>query len=151
MHRTMTYLVFVGALLLGETSAADLPRRPGWPDAAPLTNRNIVVTLDGGAAVRVDVLGERLFRVRHSRTAQWTESGLNRYGVFAAAFPEVAFQQTDEDGVFVLTTRQARLAIHRKDGAIRPRLSEPGRLFEGRGAESSDERPLRSDLCVWAS
>ena len=52
---------------------------PSW--LTPLTKRNLVVALEGGASVRVDVLGERLFRVRHAKTGQWTESALNRYGI----------------------------------------------------------------------
>jgi len=68
--------------------------------------------------VRVDVLGERLFRIRHSKTKQWTESALNRYGVLTAAFPEVAFEHTEANGVHTLVTKQARLTISGKDGTI---------------------------------
>ena len=89
-------------------------------DAAPPTcaARNVVLNLDGGAFVRVDVLGERLFRIRHSKSTQWTESGLNRYGIFSTVFPEVAFERTENGGVYTITTKGARLTINRKDGAI---------------------------------
>jgi alpha-glucosidase len=118
MHKATRVPVLVMALLLIEGRAADLPGAPVWPDPTPLTNRNIVVTLDGGAFVRVDVLGERLFRIRHGKAARWTESGLNRYGILPAVFPDVAFEQVDANGVLTLITRQARLSVNQKDGAI---------------------------------
>lgn len=118
MNKTLTYLSLATALLLGDVIAGDAPQTPVWLDAAPLTKRTAVINLDGGAFVRVDVLGERLFRIRHSKTGRWTESGLNRYGIFATAFPDVAFKQTEANGVFTLATKQARLTVARKDGAI---------------------------------
>lgn len=97
--------------------AAEANKAAGWPDAAPLTRRNVVSALDGGGSVRVDVLGERLFRVRFSKSGKWTESALNRYGVFNAAFPDAAFEQSQSAGALTLATRQARLTVHR-DGAV---------------------------------
>lgn len=93
-----------------------------------------------GGFVRVDVLGERLFRIRHCKTKQWTESGLNRYGVFARNFPEVAFEQTEANGASTLITKQARLTISRKDGAItlaaadgRPLTQQTAPVYEANG------------------
>ncbi len=90
----------------------------GWPDSVALTEQNLVLGLDDGGFVRVDVLGERLFRVRHAKSSQWTESALNRYGILTSAFADVAFQQTEGNGLSTIATEQARLAISRKDGAI---------------------------------
>ena len=118
MNRILLCLCLAGALLTSEVRADDSHKARGWPDSAPLTKRNVVFTLDGGALVRVDVLGERLFRIRHSKTGQWTESGLNRYGVFATVFPEVAFEQAEAGGVCSLITKEAKLTVSRKDGAI---------------------------------
>ncbi|MFA7007116.1 MAG: TIM-barrel domain-containing protein, partial [Verrucomicrobiia bacterium] len=87
-------------------------------DAALLTKRNVILNLDGGTFARVDVLGERLFRIRYTTCAQWTESGLNRYGIFSTVFPDVAFERTESGGVYTITTKGARLTINRKDGAI---------------------------------
>ena len=89
-----------------------------WPDSAPLAQQNLVVALEGGGFARVDVLGQRLFRIRYGRSRQWTESALNRYGILAAAFPAVAFEKTKAGGLCTLATRQARLTISRKNGAI---------------------------------
>jgi hypothetical protein len=69
------------ALLGGEIRADEAKPAPVWLDSAPLAKRKIVLPLDGDALIRVDVLGERLFRVRHSKTKQWTESALSRYSV----------------------------------------------------------------------
>jgi len=118
MHKTMMYVVLSGMFLVGVTEAADPRKATGWPDSAPLTKRNVVIALDQGVSVRVDVLGERLFRIRRSKTGQWTESALNRYGVLTAVFPDVAFEQADAGGVYTFMTKQARLAINRKDGQI---------------------------------
>ncbi len=118
MHRLWAYLVVAGVALAGEARPDDGKQGPVWPDAAPLTGQNLVFALDGGRAVRIDVLGDRLFRIRYSRIGQWTESALNRYGILAAARAEVPFEQAQADGVTTLTTRQARLALHHKDGAI---------------------------------
>ena len=118
MNRTPIYLALVSVLLVGAVRAEDARQATFWPDSAPLAKRNLVFALDTGASVRVDVLGERLFRVRHSKTKQWTESGLNRYGILTAAFPEVAFEQTEANGVYTLATKQAKLTVSRKDGAI---------------------------------
>ena len=118
MNRTPIYLALLSALLVGVVRAEDARKATFWPDNAPLGKRNLVFVLDSGALVRVDVLGERLFRIRHSRTKQWTESGLNRYGILNSVFPEVAFEQTEAEGVSSIVTQQAKLTVSRKDGAI---------------------------------
>lgn len=118
MYRLWSCLLLTGVLFLSESNAGELGKTSGWPDSAPLTKRNLVFALDGGAWVRVDVLGERLFRIRHSKTGKWTESALNRYGIFTTVFPEVAFEQSQANGGYTLATKQARLAISRKDGAV---------------------------------
>ncbi len=118
MSRLSVYLVLAVALFSTTVGAADPPKAAGWPDSAPLTKQNVVLTLDGGSFVRVDVLGERLFRVRHAKTKQWTESGLNRYGILAAKFPAVAFQQTEAKGVYTIATKQAKLTVSRKGGSV---------------------------------
>ena len=118
MNKTLVTL-YCATIVLACRVAGDEPRHTGgWPDAAPLTKRSMVVNLDGGAFVRVDVLGEQLFRIRHSKTSQWTESGLNRYGIFAASFPDVAFEKTEGKEEFAIKTAQAKLVVSRKDGAI---------------------------------
>lgn len=118
MNTLAVCLFFSGALLAGGAPSPDTKTAAGWPDAAPLAKRNLVFELEQGGFVRVDVLGERLFRVRHSKTRQWTESGLNRYGVFNAAFADVAFEQSETGGVHVVATGQARLSVSGKDGAV---------------------------------
>ena len=118
MNKTLVHLLFATALLASQVAADDSGKAHGWPDTAPLTKRSVIVTLDGGTFVRVDVLGEKLFRIRHSKTGQWTESGLNRYGIFTTSFPDVAFERKEGNGEIALVTPQARLTINRKDGAI---------------------------------
>lgn len=118
MNRCLAGFVLAAGLLAGSVMAEEAKKTAGWPDSAPLTKRNLVVAVTGGASVRVDVLGERLFRVRHSKTGRWTESALNRYGILTAAFPEVAFEQTEADGRMTIATKQARLTVSRKDGSV---------------------------------
>jgi alpha-glucosidase (family GH31 glycosyl hydrolase) len=103
---------------VGAVSAAETNAPPVWADTAPLTRQNVVLTLEGGASVRVDVLGPQLFRVRHSKTGTWTESAMNRYGVLASVFPETAFQRAETADTFTLATGQATLTVSRKDGCI---------------------------------
>jgi len=118
MNRCLAGFVLAAGLLAGSLMAEEAKKTAGWPDSTPLTKRNFVVAVAGGASVRVDVLGERLFRVRHSKTGQWTESALNRYGILTAAFPEVAFEQSEADGRVTIATKQARLTVSRKDGSV---------------------------------
>ena len=107
-------LILGGALPV----AAESNAVPVWADTAPLTKQNVVLALDGGASVRVDVLGPCLFRVRHSKTGKWTESALNRYGIFASVFPETDFRRTEAAGLYTLDTGSATLAVNRKDGGV---------------------------------
>ena len=102
----------------GTAMAVATNSTPVWADTAPLTKQNILVPVDGGASVRVDVLGPRLFRIRHSKDGKWTESALNRYGVFAAAFPDAAFERTETATGCTLATGQAQLSVSRKDGSV---------------------------------
>lgn len=117
-------IVFAGAMIAafaaatGTTRAAETNAAPVWADTAPLTQQNVVIALQGGASVRVDVLAPRLFRVRHSKTGTWTESAMNRYGVLQAAYPVTAFQRTDAGDATALATGQATLTVNRKDGSI---------------------------------
>lgn len=134
-------LVLLGA---GQGRGAEIQATPIWVDEAPLTAQNVVLTLEDGSFVRVDVLGERLFRVRHSRTSPWTESALNRYGILASAFPPAAFQRTESGDAFTLTTAQAKLQVARKGGAVSlstpagkslVRQTAPPKLTESKGYE----------------
>ncbi len=150
-------MLLLGVLVSGALLAGDGPARvnpaPGWPDSAPLARRNLVFAVDRGASVRVDVLGERLFRVRHSKTRQWTESALNRYGVLHADSADVPFEQSEAEGIHTIATRQARLTVDRRDGAValaaadgKPLTRQGAPVFEAGGgydvrfALSKDER-----------
>ena len=112
-------LALAAMLLAGRAYTAE-PAGTGrpWPDAAPLAKGNVVLPLDGQAFIRVDVLTPKLFRIRYTKAAPWSESTLNRYGIFTKSFPEVAFQQSEANGVYTLATGQAKLTISRKDGAV---------------------------------
>ncbi len=118
MNRLAICFVLSCTFLSGEARSEDAGKSPIWLDSSPLGPQNLVFDLGNGAAVRVDVLGERLFRIRHSKTGQWTESALNRYGILNAAFPEVAVQRTEADGIVTLATGQAKLNVNRKDGTV---------------------------------
>lgn len=116
----MRRAVFAIALAGCAAAAATEPgkKAAGWPDSAPLTKRNLVYAVDGGGFVRVDVLGERLFRIRHSKSKQWMESASNRYGVFNTAFTDVAFEQSEAGGLHTVATKESRLTVSSKGGAI---------------------------------
>jgi len=118
MQKLLMSLAVAVVLPIGLIAATEPVATPGWPDTAPLTRQNVVVPLENGGSVRVDVLGQRLFRVRHSKNGQWTESALNRYGILNAAYPEVAFDQSEADGSHVIRTQEAAITVHRKDGAV---------------------------------
>ena len=117
MNRPLVHLLVASVLIAGHGRTLGSDKPSGWPDSAPLTRQNVILALDGGAHARVDVLGPQLFRVRYSKTGQWTESALNRYGILTAGFPEVAFEQAQTNGVYTIRTKQAKLTI-RKDGSM---------------------------------
>ena len=87
MRKTLPVLCLILSTARAQPAAAE---RAGWPDPAPLTKSSTVIALENGTFVRVDVLGERLFRVRQAPTTNWTESALNRYGILATNLPPAA-------------------------------------------------------------
>ena len=87
---------------------------PVWNDAAPLTKQNVVVALEDGRFLRIDVLNDALFRIRCSTTPQWTESAMNRYGVLTREFSGCAFQQESN----AVITAQARLEVSKKGSLL---------------------------------
>ncbi len=54
--------------------------RPVWEDPDQ-GGEAVVRKLDDGSRVRLDAVAKDIFRVRRTRGAVWTESGMNRYGV----------------------------------------------------------------------
>jgi alpha-glucosidase (family GH31 glycosyl hydrolase) len=140
MHKPALCLSLVVALLALDVRAEEPRKGPVWPDAAPLTKQNVVLPLDRGQ-VRVDVLSPRLFRIRYSKTTQWTESALNRYGILTAKFPAPAFERSEANGAYTIATKDARLTVSRKDGAIaltaadgKPLVQQAGPTYETLGA-----------------
>jgi len=113
-------VAFFLAVLLWTVAGRGEPTAPAtcWFDNKPLTGQDAVFKLDDGSFVRVDVLSERLFRIRHSKTQQWTESALNRYGILATNVSVTAIQRTEADGSCILSTAQARLSVTRKGGKV---------------------------------
>ena len=87
---------------------------PLWEAPAP-DARSVTVKLADETELRVDVLAENLFRVRKSWTNCWTESGLNRYGILKADWPEVAF--TREEGT--IRTAAGALTVDPEKGTLR--------------------------------
>ncbi|NLX96553.1 MAG: DUF5110 domain-containing protein [Rhodopirellula sp.] len=141
MNTFFVCLVLSSPLFAGEGEAPAARAASGWPDSAPLTKQNLVFAVDGGASVRVDILGERLFRVRHSKTGKWTESALNRYGVLEAPSAVTPFEQSETKGVHTITTRQTRLSVDSRDGTIalatadgKPLTRQAAPIFETGGA-----------------
>ncbi len=118
MRNYLNCLLLATMVLTSQARSEEAKPAPVWLDAAPMTGQNVVLPLEGGGSVRIDVLGEQLFRIRYSKTGKWTESALNRYGVFTSAFPEIPFKQTQADGVITLATKQAKLTVNAKDGAV---------------------------------
>ena len=130
MNRLVICLVLSCTFLGSVARSEDADKSPVWLDSAPLGPQNVVLDLGDNEAIRVDVLDERLFRIRHSKTGLWTESALNRYGILNAAFPKVAVQRTEADGIVTLATRQARLSVNRKDGTVALATSDGKTLTE---------------------
>jgi len=87
MRNYLNCLLLATMVLTSQARSEEAKPAPVWLDAAPMTGQNVVLPLEGGGSVRIDVLGEQLFRIRYSKTGKWTESALNRYGVFTSAFP----------------------------------------------------------------
>jgi len=108
----------VAAAFLASICSAESNAVPVWADAATLTEQNVVLKCDNGSSVRIDVLAPCLFRIRHSKTGKWTESALNRYGVFKSTFPKTAFKKNQTKELQTLTTDQAAVTLNSKDGSI---------------------------------
>ncbi len=112
------------------------------------------MALGGGGQVRVDVLADRLFRIRYSKTGEWTESGLNRARrARRRTSGKPLFEKAEANGVHTLATKQAKLAIRGSDETItwprmppesrspnRPRAVQAGGGCDVRFALSNDER-----------
>lgn len=101
------------------TFAIAAQARPVWKAAAP-DDRSVVTKLPGGEELRIDVLADNLFRVRRSWTNDangviWTESGLNRYGIFKRDWTKPNFSCNGGQ----IETSGARLAIDSKTGQLR--------------------------------
>lgn len=124
-------LALCGVCGAGQGTAAARWKDPDAPGAA-----SAVFALADGTKMRVDALAENLFRVRRCVDGTWTESGLNRYGVLARAWPGAKAEWKTGDG---FRTPAATLAVDRGDGtvrlasavsradlAIRPRLAGKG-------------------------
>ena len=109
---------WAAGMLCAATCFAETNAAPVWTDKAPLTPQTAVFAIEDGTHVRVDVLGPRLFRVRHSKTGVWTESAMNRYGVLAAVFSATPFKRGESGGAFTLATAQAGLTVDRKRGTV---------------------------------
>jgi len=119
MHRIKFFKVTtVITTFLITICATESKAVPIWNDTSPLTEQSVVLKCDNGSSVRIDVLSPCLFRIRHSKTGKWTESALNRYGVFTSTFAKTTFKQSAAKEITKLTTDQASLTINRKDGRI---------------------------------
>ena len=104
-----TRLIEEGAKRGGVKADAPLVWRAAEPDG-----RSVVLPLADGEALRIDVLAADLLRVRKSVKGEWSESGLNRYGVFRRDWPETAFVKAG-DGI---ETAAARLSLDGKTGRL---------------------------------
>lgn len=115
----LTFIFLTGSLFPMKSKAQEAPPGPVvLLDSKPLSKQNLVFNLDNRSFVRVDVLGQKLFRIRYSKTGHWTESALNRYGIFMDDFPEIPFDQAKHRNEYLINTKEARLSINKKDGEI---------------------------------
>ncbi len=64
-------------------------------DTNAMGEQSVVFELQDETALRVDVLANNLFRVRRGKTNQWTESGMNRYGILKSDFAPVPFTREE--------------------------------------------------------
>lgn len=85
------------------------------PDERALTEQTVVFKIGDGSSLRVDVLTERLFRVRQTAGSRWTESGMNRYGILTETFPAVSYES---DGAGRIKTACACLTVDLSDGKV---------------------------------
>ncbi|MFA7172219.1 MAG: TIM-barrel domain-containing protein [Kiritimatiellia bacterium] len=106
------------AAFLATICSAESNTVPVWADTTALTEQNVVLNCDNGDFVRIDLLSPCLFRIRHSKNGKWTESALNRYGIFKSAFPKTAFKKSQTKELHTLTTDQAAVTLNSKDGSI---------------------------------
>ncbi len=83
-----------------------------WDDAA-IGETSCVWRLDDGRSVRVDAVGDGVFRVRFSLDGRWTESALNRYGFINADFPAFAFASEERGDALAVHAGAATLVMDR--------------------------------------
>ena len=72
--------------------------RPVWEDPDQGGKDAVVRTLGDGSRVRVDAVAADIFRVRRTRGAAWTESGMNRYGIVARTKADASAVTRRENG-----------------------------------------------------
>ena len=85
-----------------------------WEDPAAPDKQSVVFELQDKTSLRVDILANNLFRVRHGKTNRWTESGMNRYGILKSDFAPAAFTRQDN----VIKTPGFTLTVDIKTGEI---------------------------------
>lgn len=95
--------VVIGVILVVGIAGA----KPIWKDPVAPGKQSVIIDGKDGTKLRIDVLSENLFRVRRAKDAIWTESGMNRYGVFKSDFAPVAFTQAGQ----TIRTKGAELTV----------------------------------------
>ena len=102
------------AAVLTAAAIAIMPAEAGWKDRGPVGEDSLVVKSAGGD-IRVDALAENLFRVRVSKDGEWTESGMNRYGILKRDWPAVKCEKTATS----VKTAAGAVEVDAATGAIR--------------------------------
>ena len=95
--------------------AADAQATRVWKDEAPVGANAVVLKLADQSQLRIDVLAENLFRVRVSPDGVWSESGMNRYGVFKADWPAAKFVREGN----AVKTSAAEITVDEAGGALK--------------------------------
>ncbi len=86
-----------------------------WKDPVAPGKQSVIFELQDRTLLRIDVLANNLFRVRRGKTDQWTESGMNRYGILKSDFAPVAFTHTNN----TIKTSGFTLNVDGKSGDLR--------------------------------
>ena len=134
------------ALALAALVSAHL-HAAGWKDPEPIGPATLVGGWTDGKEIRIDAVAEDIFRVRVKRGEEWTESGMNRYGVIPRTLGETAVGKTPESvrtkaGAVVIDCQKGivrlKSAVSETTLEIAPRLTEKG--YEVRFPLTADER-----------
>jgi len=81
-------------------------------------NSSVTLRVESGGFVRVEVIGEWIFRIQLSRDGQFKDAALLKYGIVRGSWPKVRFELQETGDGWQIRTSGAQLSVSKYDGRI---------------------------------